>query len=249
MAENITRTNLPLRAMVQPLNLAGSVARIDPTVLSNIRRVGLDKAVLRPFAPLTPLVPPVRVPTPTPPSAPPAASPPVAPAAPVDVPDAPASDPFENLPFPQPGDRIRAEDFQTLSTALRMIHDAFAISGALFGVDFATARQVLAANSYQIVQVVSVFGTEITNPDDPAHAQRRVIQVMPDDLGTNQVNVVLTEEVREPEMRMPNLVGLTYEQAQTEMQRVLRGVVDENATMAVPNLVGQTLGQAADQLT
>src|SRR5688572_32841643 len=53
----------------------------------------------------------------------PAPPPVVQPIPPPAVPPAPAENSFANLPFPSPGDRIKAEDFKRLSQSLMLIHD------------------------------------------------------------------------------------------------------------------------------
>src|SRR5260370_5612929 len=82
------------------------------------------------------------------------------------VPVAPGSNPFDSLPYPMAGDRIKADDFKKLSQALKIISDMTVLSGSLFGRTFADAKLAVTGQGYQIFRVMSVFGAEIDNLGD-----------------------------------------------------------------------------------
>src|SRR5262245_61202949 len=71
------------------------------------------------------------------------------------------NNPFATLPFPSAGDRIKADDFKTLSQSLKLISDVTTFSSSLFGVSLGQARIVIAAEQYQIERIMTVFGTEL----------------------------------------------------------------------------------------
>lgn len=207
-------------------------------------RAGIDKARpeirnLRPDIqfPRTDLTP--RPPSPQPP--PPVATPPVA--TPPVVPPAPAENSFSNLPFPSPGDRIKADDFKRLSQSLMVIRDALLLSASLLGRSFAEAKQALVSQQYEIQRVMSVFGNELAQLNDPSLDGRKVIQVVPLELGTKAVAVVLTEAV-ETRRSVPNLLNLTYQEASERLQGVLGDVSVPSDPMTASQLVGLSLAQA-----
>src|SRR5689334_14874503 len=116
-------------------------------------------------------------PAPTQPSAPapaPAPTPVLQP-----VPPAPVESPFDKLPFPSPGDRIKADDFKALSHSLKLLYDLVVLSSTLFGQSYGDARLMLASRGYQIARVITVFGNEITNLGDTSLDARKVLQVIP----------------------------------------------------------------------
>jgi hypothetical protein len=168
---------------------------------------------------------------------PPAIQPPAA------APAVPKSNPFAALPFPNSGDRIRADDFRALSQSLTLIRDAFALSGLFFGRTFSQARPALEAGNYIIAGVLTVFGAELENLDDPSLDNRKVIQVLPVNLGEPQVLVVLTEAV-ETRRFAPNLIGLTYGEASERLRNILGDLTFPSVPKAAGQLVGLTLSEA-----
>lgn len=212
---------------------AASLAQLRPAI---------DKVALRPeVLKLRPdLIRPDLVPRP------PQALPPVPipqPAAPPVVPPAPAENSFANLPFPSPGDRIKAEDFKRLSQSLMLIHDALMLSASLLGRTFAEAKQALVSQQYEIQRVMSVFGNEVAQLEDASLDGRKVIQVIPLELGTKGVAVVLTEAV-ETRRSVPNLLNLTYSEASERLHGILGDVSVPSNPMTAQQLVGLSLDQA-----
>lgn len=196
---------------------------------------------LRPMIPLAPgmIVQPIPrpAPKPTPATAP-------APAAP-GLPTAPPTNPFELLPMPSAGDRIKAEDFRALSTALRLIYDASILSAGLFGRSFAEAKLLLAAQQYEIARVITVLGTELIAIEDNSLDDRQIVQVLPTALGEHGVLVVLTEAVDQRRF-VPDLTTVpTYRDAVGLLRdRVGTGPVSPTPVVA-PNLVGLSLADLA----
>ncbi|HEY8227041.1 MAG TPA: hypothetical protein VIG25_17325 [Pyrinomonadaceae bacterium] len=181
-----------------------------------------------------PLPPPV--PAPAPPVVP-------QPLPPPEVPPAPTDNPFSTLPFPSPGDRIKAEDFKRLSQSLMVIHDSLLLSASLLGRTFGEAKQALTSQQYQIQRVMSVFGNELAELGDPSLDSRKVIQVVPLELGTKGVAVVLTEAV-ETRRSVPNLLNLNYQEASERLHGVLGDVSVPSNPMTASQLVGLSLEQA-----
>jgi hypothetical protein len=165
------------------------------------------------------------------------------PAAPPVVPPAPAENTFDSLPFPSPGDRIKAEDFKRLSQSLMLIHDALMLSASLLGRTFAEAKQALVSQQYEIQRVMSVFGNEVAQLEDASLDGRKVIQVIPLELGTKGVAVVLTEAV-ETRRSVPNLLNLTYSEASERLHGILGDVSVPSNPMTAQQLVGLSLDQA-----
>jgi hypothetical protein len=157
------------------------------------------------------------------------------------------SNPFQDLPYPSPGDRIKAEDFKKLSQSLKVIYDTYALSSSLFGRNFGEAKLVLASQQYEIQRAMSVFGTEIDNLADASLDNRKVIQVVPAALGERQVVVVLTEAV-ETRRFAPNLMGLTYKEASERLRTVLGGASLAGTPVSAPQLVGLSLGDIQEAL-
>lgn len=181
--------------------------------------------------------------TPMPAPAPPAAA---VPALPV-VPAAPGSNPFDTLPFPAPGDRIKADDFKNLSRALQIVADMTVLSGLLFGEAFGDAKLVLATQGYHIFRVMSVFGAEIDDLDDASLDGRKVIHVLPVAMGDRRTMVVVTEAV-DTRRFVPNLMGLTYAEAQERTRALIGDVPLTGAPPTAPPLVGRTLAEAQQAL-
>jgi len=173
----------------------------------------------------------------------PAPAPPPAPRPAPAVPVAPASNPFEDLPLPSPGDRIKADDFKKLSQSLRVVYNAFMLSGALFGRSFGEAKSLLAAQQYVVTSVMSVFGSEIDNLNDSSLDARKVIQVIPAKLGERNVAIVLTEAV-ETRRFAPNLLGLSYREASERLRATLGDITYPVSSMPATQLVGLTLAEA-----
>lgn len=207
-------------------------------------RPAIDKVALRPeVLKLRPdLIRPDLVPRPPQPlPLPPVPIP--QPSAPPVVPLAPAENTFSSLPFPSPGDRIKAEDFKRISQSLLLIHDALMLSASLLGRTFAEAKQALVSQQYEIQRVMSVFGNEVTQLDDASLDGRKVIQVIPLELGTKGVAVVLTEAV-ETRRTVPNLMNLTYREASERLHGILGDVSVPSNPMTAQQLVGLSLDQA-----
>jgi len=196
----------------------------------------LPGVISRPTIPPAP--PTVKPPEPAQPAAPPSPSLP-----PAVVPAAPGSNPLKDLPFPAPGDRIKADDFKKLSQSLRIIYEAYLLSGSLFGRSFAEAKLALASQQYQVSRVMSVFGSEIESPNDASLDARKVIQVVPLELGERSVAVILTEAV-ETRRFTPNLMGLTYREASERLQAMLGDLTFPSTTMTASQLVGLSLAEA-----
>ena len=191
-------------------------------------RPDLIRPDLIPRPPVASPLPPVPIPQP--------AAPPV-------VPPAPAENPFSSLPFPSPGDRIKAEDFKRISQSLMLVHDALMLSASLLGRSFAEAKQALVSQQYEIQRVMSVFGNEVGQLDDASLDGRKVIQVIPLELGTKGVAVVLTEAV-ETRRTVPNLMNLTYNEASERLHGILGDVSVPSNPMTAQQLVGLSLDQA-----
>jgi hypothetical protein len=164
------------------------------------------------------------------------------PPAPV-VPGPPADSPFAHLPFPSPGDRIKADDFKALSQSLNILYNMTVASASLFGYTFGEAKAALASQRYLIQRVLTVFGNEITNIADTSLDSRKVIQVIPAAPGDARVLVVVTEAV-DTRRFAPNLMGLTYRDAAGKIQALLADVTVSGAPPSVPQLTGLTLSNA-----
>ena len=166
---------------------------------------------------------------------------------PVVTPSAPGQNPLDALPFPNPGDRIRADDFKSLSQSLLLVRDAFRLSGILFGRAFAEAKLALEAQQYVITRVMTVFGTEIENLDEPSLDNRKVIQVMPADLGEPEIVVVVTEVV-ETRRFAPNLIGLNQKDASDRLRNILGDITFPGKPMEMPDLENLTIAEAQSLL-
>jgi hypothetical protein len=163
----------------------------------------------------------------------------------VPAPPPPATAPglFDRLPFPQAGDRIRAEDVRTLSQALRAVFDAVAVSSALVGRRFGEARLALVGQQYRVERAVTVFGTELGDPNDPALDGRLVLLVTPMVLGEPRVAVILSEAVDTRRMT-PNLLGLTHGEAVERLSLLVGDADPTGPPVPAPDLMGLTLDQA-----
>lgn len=220
-------------AMMSRILLAKGAAQGEELLLGRALKTALRAPDLIAGGVRPPLTLPTARPSPTP-----------RPAGPLPaVPVAPASSPFEDLPFPSPGDRIKADDFKKLSQSLRVVYDAFMLSGALFGRSFGEAKQLLAAQQYVVASVMSVFGSEIDDLNDASFDARKVIQVLPVKLGERNVAVVLTEAV-ETRRFAPNLLGLSYREASERLRATLGDITYPVSSMPASQLVGLTLAEA-----
>lgn len=211
-----------LRPAIDRVALRPEVMKLRPDLIAR------PDLILRP-QPSQPLpAPPVPVVQPLPPPV---------------VPPAPAENTFSSLPFPSPGDRIKAEDFKRLSQSLMLIHDALMLSASLLGRTFGEAKQALVSQQYEIQRVMSVFGNELAQLGDASLDGHKVIQVIPLELGTKGVAVVLTEAV-ETRRSVPNLMNLTYREASERLHGVLGDVSVPSSPMTAQQLVGLSLDQA-----
>jgi hypothetical protein len=159
------------------------------------------------------------------------------------VPPAPGVNPFDHLPFPSPGERIKADDFKALSQALKIIADMAALTANLFGHTFGEVKLAVTTQGYQIARVMSVFGAEIAHLDDASLDSRKVIQVLPTQLGTRAVIVVVTEAV-DTRKFSPSLIGLTFPEAQDRIRAIVGETPPAGAPPNALSLVGLTLTQA-----
>lgn len=164
---------------------------------------------------------------------------------------APTANPFQSLPFPAPGDRIKADDFKKLSQSLTIIVDLAALSAQLFGQPLGSAKATLAGQGYTLARVMSVFGNEPGGPADTSFDSRRVVQVIPTVLGEKGVMVLVSEAV-ETRRFAPNLtaggVSFTYNQALETVRSVLGEAGMTGLPMNSPDLLNKTLAQAARQI-
>jgi hypothetical protein len=158
------------------------------------------------------------------------------------------NNPFQQLPYPSAGERIRADDFTKLSRSLKIVSDAFSLSASLFGSKFGQAKLALTSQQYEIRKAVSVFGAELDGADDGSLDNRRVLQVAPATLGERQVVVILSEVV-ETRRLTPNLLGLTHREASERLRSILGDVAFPETPMNAPDLVGSSLADAKKKLS
>ncbi|MDR5748848.1 hypothetical protein QCE73_37345 [Caballeronia sp. LZ029] len=179
-------------------------------------------------------IPPSPAPTPAPAAA-------LEPLPPVVLPSAPSENPFDSLPFPSPGDRIRADDFKQLSKALKLVAEMTSLSASLFGMTFGDAKSALLGRGFHLARVMSVFGTEIVDLADASLDARKVVQVVPAELGTHELMIVVSEAV-DTRRYVPNFDKLTAAEA---AERLLSNVGQLPAAtpVAVPQFVGRTLDE------
>jgi hypothetical protein len=195
----------------------------------------------RPFFTAPPPLPP------SPPPATPLPPPPTPVFVPPEVPAAPATNPFNSLPFRSPGDRIKSEDFNALSQSLKTVYDMSVLSGSLFGLSFAEAKLVLASQQYQIQRVMTVFGAEIDNLADTSLDNRKVVQILMV-LGERGVRVVVTEAV-ETRRFAPNLLGQTYRQGAERLQALLGEITFPTTPINASQLIGLSLKEASQKVS
>jgi hypothetical protein len=240
MADEITKA----ARMATTISQARRAQTIRDQVRAPVTKVRPDIIKPRPEVPprvVSPPRTPPRQPAPAP--TPPAPAPPVVTAPPPAVPLAPSTNPFDSLPMPSPGDRIKADDFKKLSQSLLLIRDAWQLSASLMGRTFGDAKQALVSQQYLIASVMSVFGHEIADENDPSLDSRKVIQVVPLELGEKNVAVVVTEAV-ETRRTVPNLLNLTYAEASERLESVMGDITVPSDGMSASQLVGLSLAQA-----
>ncbi len=240
MADEITKA----ARMATTISQARRAQTIRDQVRAPVTKVRPDIIKPRPEVPprvVSPPRTPPRQPAPAP--TPPAPAPPVVTAPPPAVPLAPSTNPFDSLPMPSPGDRIKADDFKKLSQSLLLIRDAWQLSASLMGRTFGDAKQALVSQQYLIASVMSVFGHEIADENDPSLDSRKVIQVVPLELGEKNVAVVVTEAV-ETRRTVPNLLNLTYAEAAERLESVMGDITVPSDGMSASQLVGLSLAQA-----
>jgi len=216
-----------------PLTALRSTVALNPRIAS----------LVQPTIRIPPVVGPLPVPPPV--ALPPAPSPPTPQAVIPTLPPVPTENPFNHLPRPSPGDRIRAEDFRQLSSCLELVHDATLLSAALFGHTLAEARPFIAAQGRSIVGVLSVFGAVLSAANDPSLDQRRVVQVLPVVLGEAGVHIVVTEAV-DTRRLSPTLMGLNYSAVVEQLRGSLGQGTTPNVRIAAPSLVNLSLSAAAN---
>jgi hypothetical protein len=188
-----------------------------------------------------PPVPPTPPPPPVPVSAPPTV--PAHPTVPA-LPAAPVETPFDKLPFPSPGDRVKADDFKILSQCLKLLNDMFVLASSLFGRPYGEVRMLLGSRGYQIGRVVTVFGNEIVDLSDTSFDNRAVVQVLPAGPGQPVVMLVLAEAV-DNRVFAPNLTGgINYTTALDQVRSVLGSVGQQGPPINTPQLVGLSLADA-----
>lgn len=233
MADSFTSKALPLMQRLQATQTLGvrDIATLRP-----------ELAGAQVFRPGT-ILP--TIPRPTPPQ--PVPAPPPQPAPPI-LPRLSPDNPFNQLPRPSPGDRIRADDFKQLANCLDVVLHAFTLSAALFGRPLGEARAFLAAEGLTIRRLMTVFGTAVDGPGDASFDTRRVVQVLPAPLGEPEVFVLLSEAV-DTRRLAPNLTNLTHAEATDR----LRGAIGEGTfpvtPVRVPSFVGGTVTDAAAALS
>lgn len=158
------------------------------------------------------------------------------------------NNPFKNLPFPSPGDRIQADDFKRLSQSLNMIADLVRLSSSLFGRGFAEGKLALTTQQYAIEGVMSVFGTELSEIEDASLDDRKILQVLPVELGTRRVKLILTEAV-ETRRFTPNLMGLTHQEASEKLKSIMGDVTFPSGSFKVEEMVGLTLRDSKELIS
>jgi hypothetical protein len=152
------------------------------------------------------------------------------------------------LPFPSPGDRVKADDFKALSQSLKQLYDLFVLTSTLFGRPYGDVRLLLGSRGYQLARVVTVFGNEITDVTDTSLDSRKVLQVVPAEPGHPAVMLVLAEAV-DNRLFTPNLTsGINYTTAVEQVKSVLGNTVRQGAPINTPQLVGLSLADAFNMI-
>jgi hypothetical protein len=222
--------NPPLEAVRATTVAPAELARLRPNIEELMARRP-NEAIRRPMPFPIPAGPPTT-PPPTP-----------EPTAPV-TPTISADNPFLQLPRPNPGDRIKADDFRTFSRCLDAIQRAAMLSASLFSRTLGEARPLIAAERLTIERVMSVFGTVLGNVADASLDQRRVVQVIPIAFGESRLLVIVSEAV-ETRRLTPNLMNLTYAEAGERLRAAVGEATFPSASVRAGQLVGITLGEAA----
>jgi hypothetical protein len=231
LASSVDASSLSSEVLTKlPAGTAFSTTRIPIDVIAG--RIPFEPPPFRP-SPTPPQPVPPGIPVPAPPL----------PVPPQPVPPAPVESPFDKLPFPSPGDRIKSDDFKALSQSLKQLYDLVVLSSTLFGQSYGDARLLLASRGYQIGRVVTVFGNEIANLADTSLDARKVLQIVPAAPGHPVVMLVLTEGV-DTRRFMPNLVNMNYGGTQSYIKSLLGDVTIQGAPPATPQLVGLGLNEA-----
>ena len=160
------------------------------------------------------------------------------------LPAAPGANTFAELPFPSPGDRIKADDIKKISQSLRIIYEMSVLSASLMGHTYKEVRLALGTQQYEVRRVMSVFGTELDNPADTSLDNRKVIQVIPLELGTHNVGVILSENVdTRPFAPRLDRGSHTYKSAVDNMKALLKDVAFTGPPKTAPQMAG-TLEEA-----
>ncbi len=240
-----TRAPGPSLASEVTAATAGPAFKLNPSLVASLAAARPELTRLAPsFRPEITRIPdfrprplPFPTPLPSPIPRPPAAPQGVEPSTP---PAAPRTNPFAELPFRSPGDRILADDFNKLSQALDQIAKSVQLSSALFGARFGQARPLLESHGYQIRRAVSVFGNAVADLHEESAADRLVVSVSLAELGAPDVDVVLSERV-EGRRFVPDLRGRTYPQAMEAIRNLLADVPVPASPGPAPTLVGSTL--------
>jgi len=159
------------------------------------------------------------------------------------------NNPFKNLPVDEIGEAkpIKAGHVQKIYDSLKIIYDTYSLTGEVFGQSFGEAKRTIAAKDYRIQKIMTVFGKEIDNQEEESMDDRKVIQVLPTELGEQDVAVILTEVVKTQRL-MPNLEGLTYEEASERLRETLSDVTLPSSPVRAPELVDLSLSKAKQKL-
>ncbi len=163
------------------------------------------------------------------------------------LPTVPGVNPFKDLPFPSPGERIKADDFKKLSQGLRIIYDSCALSSSLFGQNFGMVKLALTSQQYYIQRVMTVFGTEIDNLEDDSLDNRKVVQIMPAELGERSIIAVLAEAVKTRRFT-PNVLGMNYAKASEKLRSVLGDVTFPSSKFEMPRVTDFKLEEAKEEI-
>jgi hypothetical protein len=222
-----------LRA-VAPSSIAKAALSTSP-VIAATKIPGRITLPTIPLPPPTQAPPPTPTPVPVPPPAPVAALP--------TLPPVPDENPFNHLPFPAPGDRIRADDFRQLSLCLQLVQASTQLSAALFGQTVAAARPFLAAQGRVLARIMSVFGSVLDDPSDTSFDQRVIMMVLPVVIGEPEVQVIVSEAV-ETRRLAPDLRSNNYAAAEAALRASIgQGTIAASPTR-VPSVTNITLADA-----
>jgi len=227
------------------LTFGGSTLRerlaLTPSALKTAGITAFDPGArrLRDLVPFTPPAPPPPAPPP------PLPIPPAPPQALPTLPRVPDDNPFNHLPFPTPGDRVRSDDFRQLSLCLQLVQASSQLSAALFGQTLSAARPFLQAQGRVLARVMTVFGNVLEDPNDTTLDERRIMQVLPVVIGEPEVQVIVSEAV-ETRRLSPSLIGLRYPAATSALSASIGQGTIAAAPIRAPELLGRSLGEAAN---